>query len=101
MKKFLAIAILALGLTATGCTAAQLGGAHSIVDVAGDVCQVIVAATDPVLAPLCTTATGIANAVTALLAAHGPVKAGAEAYAPSSDEIYQYLATHGAKYVKH
>ena len=98
MKKFLAIAVLALGLTATGCTKAQLGTANTVVDVAGNVCQVIVAATDPKLAPLCTTATEVASAVTALIAGSAP--AANATYSPSNDEIYQYLAAHGAKYVK-
>jgi len=98
MKKLLAIAVLALGLTATGCTKAQLGTANTVVDVAGNVCQVIVAATDPKLAPLCTTAVDVASAVTALIGSNAA--AAKAAYSPSNDEIYQYLATHGAKYVK-
>ena len=100
MKKLLAIAIVALGLTASGCTSSQLHTANTVVDVAGSVCQVIVAATDPKLAPLCTTATDVADAITALIKAHSAAASTGVAYSPSNDEVYAYLAGHGAKLVK-
>ena len=102
MKKLLLAVAAAVSISLAGCTAAQLATANSVVDVAGNVCQVIIAATDPTLVPVCTTATGIASAITALIAAHVPTAADATTpYAPSNDEVYKYLVAHGAKLVKH
>ncbi len=100
MKKLLVAAVLALGLTASGCTPGQLGTANTVIDVAGNVCQVIVAATDPKLAPLCTTAGAVADAIAALIKAHSGAASTGVPYQPSNDEVYTYLATHGAKYAK-
>jgi len=100
MKKLLIVAVLALGLTASGCTASELGAANTVIDVAGNVCQVIVAATDPKLAPLCTTAGAVADAIAALVKAHASAASAGVPYQPSNDEVYAYLSTHGAKYAK-
>ncbi len=100
MKKLFAIAIMCLGLTASGCTASQFGTASTVIDVAGNVCQVIVAAADPKLAPLCTTASAVADAIAALIRTRPHGASTGERYQPSNDEVYAYLATHGAKYAK-
>lgn len=97
------IIALACSLSLGACSASQTG---SVIDTAGTVCSVIVAATDPKLASLCTTAEAIADAVAALTlsyhteASDAGVRAASLPYEPSNDDVYLYLANHGAKEVK-
>ena len=99
MKKTFLALVAVLALTVSGCNQTQLAGAKTAVDTAGAVCQILVAASDPTLAPLCTTAVQIGDAVTALVGAHVPVTGAATdgPYKPTNDEVYAYLASHGAK----
>ena len=102
IKTIIVAGALALGLV--GCTDSQWNVVHGAIDGAGAVCQVVVAATDPKLAPLCTTATAIADAVAALvrIKTHSAADPNAPdgAYTPSNDEVYTYLANHGARTAK-
>lgn len=84
------VVLFGLAGAVEACSAAQT---KLYTDTAGTLCQVIVTATDPALAPLCTDATSLAEAIEALVGADG----GIGAARPSQDAIYQYLATHGAK----
>ena len=72
--------------------------AKTVIDTAGNVCQVVVAAVDPSLGPICTTAQAIADAIAALLAEHQAM--GVTGAAPSQGEIYNWLVAHGATPVK-
>ena len=72
--------------------------AKTVIDTAGNVCQVVVAAVDPSLGPICTTAQAIADAIAALLAEHQAM--GVAGAAPSQGEIYNWLVAHGATPVK-
>ena len=98
------IAGLALVLGIGACTPGQLAAANTVIDVVGNTCQVVLIATDPALVPLCTTATAIADAIAALVKAHShaaldPASPGG-VYTPSNDEVYAYLASHGARAAK-
>jgi hypothetical protein len=89
---------LALGLALTGCTATQ---AKTAVDATGNICEVVVTAADPALAPLCATAQAVADAVLALVGtpAAGSVgtpaagSVGTPKLAPGA--VYAWLAAHG------
>lgn len=85
-------AVFAFTLLAA-CTKAT---AKSAVDVAGNVCEVVVASVDPALPPICTTAQAVADAIVSIVGAHGPTGVGAAPYKPSNAEVYAWLAAHGA-----
>jgi len=108
MKIKTIIASIALAALATGCTINMQAQAKTITDTAGNVCEVVLQATDPALTPICTTAVAVADAIEALVAQAttvvtadaGAAKASAKpgvTYKPSHTEVYQYLVQHGAK----
>jgi type IV pilus biogenesis protein CpaD/CtpE len=110
MKIKTIIASIALA-SLTACSGAQQSTAKAITDATGSACEFILQSTDPSLSPLCTTAAAVADAIEALIsAAENAVTADAGApaasrklgstYKPSAKEVYQYLATHGAKPAK-
>jgi hypothetical protein len=80
------------------CTPTQ---AKTAVDVTGNICEVVVTAADPALAPLCATAQAVADAVLALVGtpAAGSVgtpaagSVGTPKLAPGA--VYAWLAAHG------
>ena len=104
IKSIFASIVLLTASTLGGCSAAGQAKATTIEDTAGVVCEVVLQATDPSLASLCTTAAQVAAAVTALTAAHttdaGTLAAAAKPYAPTTAEVYAYLQAHGATSVK-
>lgn len=103
------MALCFLFMLGTGaCTGSQQTTLKAVTDVAGNVCQVVVTATDPSLTPICTTATEIANAIESLIGGHAAALdagtggvAGALAvktdYVPTNAEVYAWLVAHGAK----
>jgi hypothetical protein len=96
MKKILAA--FAFVAVFVGCTNSQTNAA---ITASGQVCEMVVqSVSHPELAPLCTSAQAVAAAVAALVQARqGATGATAAGYAPSDDEVYAYLAAHGAKKV--
>ena len=69
-----------------GCGASE----KQIRDISGGICQVVVQALDPKLAPLCTTAEELEQVVSALIKGHG-AGVGLSTYRPTQDEIYHAL----------
>lgn len=92
-----AIAVASVGAK---CSETQVASAT---DAAGQVCEIVLQATEPQLAPLCVTAADVAKAVEALVAQRAAAAAGdaglvgAAPYVPSRAEIYAYLVGNGAK----
>lgn len=87
------VALVALALSVGAClSAAQV---KSLTDASGGLCQVVVQASDPALAPLCVPAQMLAEAIEALVGQAGD--AGVGAPPPSQDAIYAWCAAHGAK----
>jgi hypothetical protein len=84
--------LVLLGALVTGETACTASQIKSATDASGAICQIVVQATDPALVPLCVTAQQLAEAIETLVGKDGGVGA-----APSSDAIYQYLSSHGAR----
>lgn len=92
------------------CTTAELQKASTVTNASGQVCEIVVQAIDPSLAPLCATAQAVANAILALgqqyVVASTP-DAGASDAGPAvglsavvtNDSLYRYLAAHGTKTV--
>ena len=60
---------VALMAIAAGCTGAQLQTWSTANSVGGGVCEVVFLAADPTLAPLCTTAAAVSQAIEGLVAA--------------------------------
>jgi hypothetical protein len=90
--------LVGLSLGTSGCSAAQN---KVYTDGAGAICQVVVAALDPSLAPLCTSAQALAEAVEMFLG-DGGIGARAMVIQGSAGvvvatPVYQYLLAHGAK----
>lgn len=103
MKSIYSLAIIVSALTCcTGSTQQRAATAQKYTDAAGAVCEVVVQAADPALAPICTTAVSVAKAIEALVAAKAAAAtvSTAEIAQPTSDEIYQYLVAHGAQLAK-
>lgn len=103
--KWLVGAVLS-SLIVVSCTPQQVKVANTSVDVVAAACEVIVSSTDPKLAPLCSTAQAVAKAVSALIEAHAStdqpgIKPAMAPYQPTRDEVYTYLAAHGALPVDH
>ena len=100
-------AVAALGLISlVACGAGALATATAVTNGAGVACEVVLQATDPALASVCTTAVDVEQAIQALIAAHvttdaGKAVAGTAPYKPSAAEIRAYLLAHGAAAVKH
>ncbi len=103
MKNTPWILALIAGLAASSCTPQQAKVAHVSIDAAAATCEVIMKATDPGLSPICTTAQAIAQAVTSLVEANArtttssDVRPALAPYQPTNDEVYAYLAAHGAR----
>lgn len=97
---------LAMALFVAACTPQQAQVAHTSIDAAAAACEVVMSATDPGLTPLCTTAQAIAQAVASLVEANSKaiaasgVKPATAPYQPTGDEVYAYLAAHGARRVE-
>lgn len=98
--------ILAMALFASSCTPQQAKFAQTAIDAATGVCEVIVASTDPALAPVCSSAEAVAEAIAALVEANSDtqppagVRPASAPYRPSGDEVYAWLVAHGAKHVE-
>ena len=101
---FIALAAVA-ALAVTGCTKAQETTAQTVTTTAGAACEVVFTAVDPSLAPLCTTAEQVAEAIEALTAqasatltndAGVAVAAATVAVKPTNAQVYQWLVAHGA-----
>jgi uncharacterized protein (UPF0210 family) len=106
---FIALAACAaLAVSGFACTKQQEQTAQTVTTSANAVCEVVFTAVDPTLAPLCTTAEAVAQAIEALTAqasatltndAGTPVAAAVVLVKPTNAQVYQYLAAHGAKTV--
>jgi hypothetical protein len=92
------------------CTTAELQKVSTVTNASGEVCEIVVQATDPALAPLCATAVAVTNAILALgqqYAVAISTDAGASDAGPTvgfsgvvtNDALYGYLAAHGTKTV--
>lgn len=98
---------LATALFVSSCTPQQAKFVQTAIDAATGVCEVIVASTDPGLAPVCSSAEAVAEAIAALVEANSStqpqlgVRPAAAPYRPSGDEVYAWLVAHGAKHVEH
>lgn len=87
--------IAAIGVA--GCTPGEIQVAHGAIVIGGQVCEDVLTATDPALAPLCVTAAEVAEAIASLIeeqkaAARAAGKVGAEIEReapPSRDAVYQ------------
>lgn len=113
MGRFLlrpALAAMALVALVAACTTAQFQKATTVTNASGQVCEIVVQATDPSLAPLCATAVAVTQAIIALgqqYALASASDAGASDAGPAAgfsavvtnDSLYAYLAQHGAKTV--
>lgn len=94
---------LAMALFAVSCTPHQAQVARTSIDAAAAACEVVMSATDPGLSPICTTAQAIAQAIASLVEANSKaiaasgVKPALAPYQPTGDEVYAYLAAHGAR----
>lgn len=90
----------------SACSDSQLRTARTTIDVTEKTCEVILTATDPGLAPLCTTAAEVAQVVTDLIEAHNKtalaeaadagIKPSIAPYHPTRDEVYASVAARGA-----
>jgi hypothetical protein len=99
MGRLLFAATLAVGVLLASCTKSTETAATQA---AGAVCEVIFAAEDPALAPLCTTAAQLAEALEAVLAASS-ADASVQGIAPvrplvvDRTAVYEWLKAHGAQ----
>lgn len=102
---FLVLSAVA-SLAVAGCTQKEVQTAQNATTVAADVCEVVFTAVDPTLAPLCTTAEQVAEAIEALTAqvtvavtddAGAAVGAATVAVKPTNTQVYQWLVAHGTK----
>ena len=85
MNLLVATFVVASALALTGCPA----GTNPAPIIAGGatVCEVVLTATDPVLAPLCATAAEVATAISQLLEENAAARKAATP--PTRDDIYQ------------
>jgi hypothetical protein len=88
----------------TACTAAELTTAKAITAVVGQVCEVVFVSADPALAPLCTTAVELENAIQQAInefqttVVDGGVASSAPAakqHVPANNEVYATLLKRG------
>jgi hypothetical protein len=96
---FFAATWASASIAVTACTKTAFNAA---VNAAGQVCEVVFQALDPALAPLCTTAADVAQAIAAIVGtqADGGTGVASMSAAQVNSQVYAWLLSHGAQPLK-